>query len=371
MIYTVPKLNGTLRDQLAELESLRGDLERQGTKPTRWMGSLRRQARAAAAAGSTAIEGFSVTPEEANELVDRQAAGPEENENRQAVACYARAMDHVGTMAADPAFRWLDRVILDLHFDACGFQRDKDPGLWRTDPIGVTGADGSLEYRGPDAAEVPGLMAEVVAWLAAGKPKADGIVRAAMAHLSVISVHPFRDGNGRISRIVQSLVLALEGENAPELISIEEYLGAHTQDYYAALREVQAGSYQPQRDATSWVEFCVEAHIAQAHQRLGQIERAAARWERLEALVAERGWPDRLTIALEQSLGGRTDRGRYSAEADVSPATASADIRRLLDAGLLEQRGQGRGTAYRASERLRQEAAQTESPTTSPYPSRT
>ena len=359
MIYATPEISGSLRTRLDELESLRGKLERQGAEPNRWMGSLRRHVRAASAAASTSIEGFSVTPEEATELVNRRATGPG-NENRQAVACYARAMDHVGAMAADPAFRWLDRIILDLHFDACWFQRDKDPGLWRTGPIGVTGADGSLEYRGPEGEKVPGLMAEVIAWLAADEPKADGIVRAAMAHLNVISVHPFRDGNGRVSRIVQSLVLALEGASAPELISIEEFLGAHTQDYYAALREVQAGSYQPQRDATSWVVFCVEAHVAQARQRLGQIERAAARWGHLEALVAERRWPERLTIALEQSLAGRTDRGRYGAEASVAPATASGDIRRLLDAGFLDQRGMGRGTTYVASGLLRQEANEAE-----------
>jgi Fic family protein len=359
MIYTVPKMEGSLRAQLDELADLRGRLERQAGGPARWMGSLRRQARAASVVGSTSIEGFSVTPEEAVELVDRQTAGPEEDENRQAVACYARAMDHVGTMAADPTFRWIDRVILDLHFDACWFQRDKDPGLWRTGPIGVTGADGSLEFRGPDAEEVPALMAKVVTWLAAGGP-GDGIVRAAMAHLNVISVHPFQDGNGRVSRIVQSLVLALSGTSASELISIEEFLGAHTQDYNAALREVQGGSYQPRRDATPWVEFCLGAHTVQARQRLDQIERAAARWSHLEALVADRGWPDRLTIALEQSLAGRTDRARYSAEADVSAATASSDVRRLLDAGLIEQRGQGRSTTYVASERLRREVAAAE-----------
>lgn len=360
MIYAVPQITGSLRERLDELNDLRSKLERQAGGPVRWMGSLRRQVRAASAAGSTSIEGFSVDPEEAVALVDRQAAGPGEDENRQAVACCARAMDHVGTMAADPAFRWLDRVVLDLHFDACWFQRDKDPGLWRTDPIGVTGADGSLEYRGPDAQEVPILMAEIVAWLAIGEPKDDVIVRAAMAHLNVISVHPFRDGNGRVSRIIQSLVLALEGTRAPELISIEEFLGAHTQDYYAALRGVQGGSYQPQRDATPWVTFCVEAHISQAHQRLAQIERAAARWGHLETLVAARGWPERLTIALEQSLAGRTDRGRYGAEAGVSPATASGDVRRLLDAGFLERRGLGRGTSYVASGRLRQEVAGSE-----------
>ena len=71
-------------------------------------------------------------------------------------------MDHVGTMAVDPEFRWLDRVILDLHFDACYFQRDKDPGLWRLGPIGVTGADGSLGVPRAGRRGRLGLMEEVV-----------------------------------------------------------------------------------------------------------------------------------------------------------------------------------------------------------------
>lgn len=196
-------------------------------------------------------------------------------------------------------------------------------------------------------------MAEVVAWLQTGEPGTDIVVRAAMAHLNLTSVHPFRDGNGRVSRIVQSLVLTLDGVGSPELFSIEEYLGHHTQDYYAALREVQDGGHQPRRDATSWVEFCVEAHIAQAQQRLAQIERAAMRWSRLETLIAERDWPDRLLIALEQALVGRTDRARYAQEADVSPVTASNDFRRLVDAGLLRRRGRGPSTVYEASDHLR------------------
>lgn len=356
MIYEVPPIKGSLAADLEELQRLRARLESQITQPIRWIGSLRRQVRATSISGSTSIEGFTVSPDEAVELTEHRAAEADDNENRQAVACYARAMDHVATMATDPSFRWLDRVILDLHFDACYFQRDKDPGLWRKSPIGVTAADGSLEFRGPDAEEVPSLMAEIIAWLQQEEPGVDDVIRAAMAHLNVTSVHPFRDGNGRISRIVQSLVLALDGARSPEFFSIEEYLGAHTQDYYAALREVQAGSYQPQRDATPWVEFCVKAHIAQARQRLEQIEQAAARWSKLEALVEERDWPDRLVIALEQALSGRADRTRYGREAEISSVTASTDLRRLVDAGLLQQHGRGPSTSYRASDKLHQQA---------------
>lgn len=274
-----------------------------------------------------------------------------------AVACYARAMEHVGVMAGDPGFHWFDRVILDLHFDACFFQRDKSPGRWRTGPIGVTGGNGRLIYQAPDAEDVSSLMSEVIDWLESGDLDKHVVVEAAMAHLHVVSVHPFRDGNGRISRIVQSLVLAREGLLAPEFASIEEYLGEHTPDYYRVLQDVQGGRYQPKRDATAWISFCVQAHLAQARRRIEQIQQAAARWNFLEQLTEGRGWPDRFVIALEQSLIGGTDRTRYSEEADVSPASATNDFRRLLDAGLITQHGRGRNTRYYASEPLRKDVA--------------
>jgi len=353
MIYATPQLTPALEEKLDELTELRAALGDEVETRSRWMGSLRREVRASSIESSTSIEGFSVSPEEALALANGRDVADRDEESRRAVACYARAMDHVGTMGVDPSFRWVDRVILDLHFDACHFQRDMDPGLWRTGPIGVTAADGTLEYDGPDGGQVVALMDEVLACLAAGDPEVDVVVRAAMAHLHVVSVHPFRDGNGRVARIVQSLALAREGFAAPEFFSIEEYLGNHTPAYYAALREAQGGSYRPDRDAAGWVSFCVDAHLAQARQRLAQIERAAARWEYLEELVDGRNWPERLVIALEQSLVGGTERTKYSGEAEVSPATASADFRRLLDAGFVEQRGRGRNISYLASERLR------------------
>src|SRR5215218_7422139 len=177
MLFQTPPLAPPLSEKLAELEELRKALGYEAQTRSRWMGSLRRQVRASSAESSTSIEGFSVSPEEALALTSGRLTAEPGNEDQLAVACYARAMDHVGTMAVDPSFRWLDRVILDLHFDACSFQRGKDPGLWRTGPIGVTGADGSLEYRGPEAKDVIPLMDEVVAGLAAEEPGTDVFVR--------------------------------------------------------------------------------------------------------------------------------------------------------------------------------------------------
>jgi Fic family protein len=360
VISATPTPTTELRAQLEELDKLRGDLGHEAGRAAPWIGALRRQVRASSVEGSTSIEGFSVEPGEAVALVSGDRQVDPDDENRQAVACYARAMDHVGVIATDPSFAWNDRVILDLHFDACSFQRSETPGRWRSGPVGVTGSDGRIVYQAPDAEEVPGLMAEVVEWLQEGDRDAHAVIRAAMAHLHVVSVHPFRDGNGRISRIVQSLVLAQEGLMSPEFGSIEEYLGAHTTDYYVALNETHGSSYQPERDASNWVAFCVKAHLAQARQRLAQIEDASARWTYLEGVIGSRGWPDRLAIALEQSLIGGSDRAGYAAEAGVSPATASADFRRLLDAGLVEQKGRGRSVRYQASENLRTDAARSD-----------
>lgn len=353
MISSTPTLSPALQAELEELDELRVALGHEVRRSVPWIGALRREVRASTVEGSISIEGFSVAPGEAVALVAGDQEVDPDDENGQAVACYARAMDHVGVMAADPSFGWLDRVILDLHFDACSFQREQSPGRWRAGPVGVTGSDGRLVYRAPDAGEVPGLMAEVVEWLQNGDRDAHTVVRAAMAHLHVVSVHPFRDGNGRISRIVQSLVLAREGLMSPEFGSIEEYLGEHTTDYYAALNEAHGPRYEPQRDASGWIAFCVKAHLAQARRRLGQIKDAAARWTHFEQLVESHNWPDRFVIALEQSLVGGSNRASYAEEAGVSPATASADFRRLLDAGLVEQEGRGRSVRYRASRDLR------------------
>ncbi len=356
VLFSTPQISLELRTRLEELDELRSALGQQVGRQVPWIGALRRQVRASSVEGSTSIEGFSVAPGEAVALVGGEESIDPEDESRMAVACYARAMDHVGVMALDPTFRWLDRVILDLHFDACSFQRAEHPGRWRSGAVGVTGSDGRLVYKAPDAAEVPGLMAEAIEWLDRGDPDTHVVVRAAMAHLHVVSVHPFRDGNGRISRIIQSLVLAREGLMSPEFGSIEEYLAAHTTAYYEALNEAHGPTYQPNRDVSGWIAFCVDAHLAQARQRLSQVKDAAARWAHLEQLVESRGWPDRLVIALEQALMGGTDRSSYAAEAGVSPATASADFRRLLDARLVEQRGRGRSVRYQASDGLRAQA---------------
>lgn len=353
MIYATPTLNAALREELADFDRLGDDLGSRARAAGLWLGSLRRQWRASSAESSIEIEGYRVPSEERLAITSGANPADPTDDDRMALSSYARAMDHVGVMAAGEEFEWVERVLLDLHFDACFFQKDKDPGQYRKRGIEVTSPSGGPPaYVGPPATEVRPLTREVVQWLSTGDRDAHLLVRAAMAHLHVVSVHPFRDGNGRISRIVESLVLALGGLLAPEFVSIEEYLGEHTDHYYSVLQEVQGGSYNPERDATPFVRLCIEAHLAQARRRLRQLDEAGNRWAYLEQLINERRWPDRLVMALEQGLFDGTNRATYAAEAEVSAPTATNDLRRLVDAGLIEQQGRGPSTRYVATERL-------------------
>jgi Fic family protein len=174
-----------------------------------------------------------------------------------------------------------------------------------------------------------------------------------MAHLNLVSLHPFRDGNGRVARVVQSLVLAKEGLLGPELVSIEPYLGRHTREYYAVLEEVQGQAFDPHRDASAWVEFCIEAHVFEATERRRWLEVAYARHDFCEGVARENGYPTRLVIALDQALLGMPlTNADYRREADVASPTAVQDLQRLRRDGWLEQEGGGRSVRYIAGGKL-------------------
>jgi hypothetical protein len=86
-----------------------------------------------------------------------------------------------------------------------------------------------------------------------------------MAHLNLVAMHPFSDGNGRTGRCIHTALLARAGIVAPELSSIEEYIARNQWAYYAALDKVSGGHWAPKRDPRPWMRFCLVAHNRQAN----------------------------------------------------------------------------------------------------------
>ena len=209
--------------------------------------------------------------------------------------------------------------------------------------------------EGPDAEAVPALMRELVEVAAAHPPPGHVVVRAAMAHLNLVMIHPFSDGNGRMGRALQTLVLARDGILSPPFSSIEEYLGAksNTEGYYEVLRTVGGGKWQPERDATPWLKFCLMAHLQQALTVARRMREYARLWSELEAELSRRKLGERTIDALyEAALGFRVRSVRYQAAAEISNQVAAKDLRALVQQGLLVPKGEKKGRTYVAAPAL-------------------
>lgn len=168
-----------------------------------------------------------------------------------------------------------------------------------------------------------------------------------------VMVRPFRDGNGRMARILQSLVLSQDGILAPEFASIEEYLGRRTQDYYDVLAEVGQGRWSPIGDARPWLRFCLTAHFRQARTLARRVRQSERLWTVLAEEAGRLRLPERTVLALfDAAMRFRIKNSGYHELAEVSEYAGGRDLKRLVELDLLEPRGEKRARYYVGSQRL-------------------
>ena len=357
MLFALPVLDEREDAVLAQIEDLRAGLRLQLHEPRRWQGSLRRLSYARNVQGSNSIEGYDAALDDAAAIALGEEPLDAGTETRLALEGYRRAMDYVLQLAQEPPVEHSEQLLKSLHFMMTGYNLKNRPGRWRAGAVYVRNDDtGEIVYEGAPVEDVPGLMKELVEQL-----RTDGdchpVLRAAMAHLNLVMIHPFRDGNGRMARCLQSLVLAGNGTLSPVFMSIEEYLGRNTSAYYDVLSSVGAESWQPQRDARPWVRFSLTAHVRQARTLQRRVRESERMWEELERLASRHGLPDRMIYTLfDAAIGFRvrnaTHRALAGQEEEISEQTASRDLKQAVEAGLLVPRGEKRGRHYVRSEAL-------------------
>lgn len=272
-----------------------------------------------------------------------------------AVVGYRTAMTFVLQLGRSKNFTYNDGIIRSLHFMMIQHDLTKRPGNWRPGTIYVRREpNGEVVYEGPDAEMVPGLIDELVYSLNDDSDGQHVLIKAAMAHLNLVMIHPFCNGNGRMARCLQTLVLAQEGILEPEFCSIEEYLGKNTQDYYRVLAETGQGAWHPRNSAKAWIRFNLTAHYRQAVTLVQRTKVMDLLWEELADIAGSRGLPDRLLFALSDgAVGYRVRNSSYRNLAEVSDILASRDLKNAVDAGLLVATGERRGRLYTGAPILR------------------
>ncbi len=357
MIYGPPVLNELDLDVIGRIGELRRALRFNLARPRRWLGTLRRVTFARAVQGSNSIEGHHSSVEDAAAIIDDEPAPAASDETRAAISGYRDALTYVLQLTGVK----LDLSLLrSLHFMILKHDLTKHPGRWRPREIWVSDSYGNSVYQAPPRDGLEALIDEMIDQAAesAGPP----MVTAAMAHLNLTLIHPFSDGNGRMARCVQTLVLTNEGELSPVFNSIEEYLGRNTADYYRVLADVGAGEWSPERSARPWIEFCLTAHLRQAELLRLRIDEMVALWEYCDQEARRHRLPGRCVGALSDAARGwKLTRSLYrkvvrsTVGEDVSDSMATRDLLALARSGLLHAEGQKRGRYYIGSEALRSE----------------
>ncbi len=227
-------------------------------------------------------------------------------------------------------------------------------GAWRTGQAGpmqvVSGQIGreKVHFQAPKAERLEDEMEHFFAWFA-GPPEIDPVLKAAVAHLWFVTIHPFEDGNGRIARAIADMALSQADETQDRFYSMSAAIEAERREYYFQLESAQRGSL----DITAWIAWflgCLDRAIRSADERLGSVLRKARFWQRIQPRpVSER--QQRVIHRMFDDFKGHLTTSKYGKLASCSTDTALRDIHDLLKRGILVKNSAGgRSTSYRLAE---------------------
>ncbi len=226
-------------------------------------------------------------------------------------------------------------------------------GNWRTDELGamqvVSGRPGKVmvHYEAPPADRLPKEMKAFLNWF--NSPVGgDGIIRAGIAHFWFITLHPFDDGNGRIARAITDMAMAQDEQTSRRAYSLSFQISASRKAYYGVLEEAQ----KSRKDITGWLAWFLET-VEQGMRNSRELARLtimkADFWKRHSGLNInnrQRKALNKLLDAGPDGFGEGLSNKKYVSMTKASSATATRDLKALVDAGILVQSGGGRSVRY-------------------------
>ncbi|MCK1419673.1 MULTISPECIES: Fic family protein [unclassified Bradyrhizobium] len=224
-------------------------------------------------------------------------------------------------------------------------------GAWRSAETGpmqvVSGPIGHerVHYEAPPADRLEKEMQTFLDWFNGDAGGTDPVLKAALAHLWFITIHPFEDGNGRIARAIADLALARSEQSAQRFYSMSAQIRREWNDYYAILERTQKGGL----DITDWLSWfldCLDRAFDGADAILGGILRKADFWNSHSA----RQFNERQRLVLNRlfdGFDGKLTSSKWAKLTKVSQATAARDIDELIGYGILKKDpAGGRSTSY-------------------------
>ncbi|MCD8181803.1 MAG: Fic family protein [Bacteroides sp.] len=201
-----------------------------------------------------------------------------------------------------------------------------------------------IHYQAPDATDVPNQVNLFLDW-ANDNQEIDPVLKAAIAHLWFVTIHPFDDGNGRISRTITDLFLARADEMPHRFYSMSAEIRKQRKGYYEILEKTQKGGLA----ITDWLEWfldCLEAALMNTENSISRILQKATFWEK-HRFISMNGRQIRMVNLLWDGFDGKLTSSKWGKITKCSADTALRDIQDLISKGVLCKTDEGgRSTNY-------------------------
>lgn len=330
---------------IAEIDEFKGAWRALGTLAPERLGALRRVATIESIGSSTRIEGSKLSDRDVERLLANLEIKKFDTRDEQEVAGYAEVMETIFTS-------WLHIPITEnhlkqLHRDLLKHSEkdERHRGEYKSLPNSVAAFDENgrpigIVFETATPFDTPRLMAELVTWLNETRElrRLHPLLIVAIFVVVFLEIHPFQDGNGRLSRILTTLLLLQAGYAYVPYSSLESVIEQNKEGYYLALRQTQGTIRTDSPNWQPWLLFFMRVMSQQKDRLAKKVER--------EKLVLA-ALPDLAVQIVDHARQhGRVSMGDVIKITGASRNTLKEHFRRLVEQGHLAQHGIGKGTWY-------------------------
>lgn len=329
---------------IAEVEEFKGGWRAMTTLAPERLALLKRVATIESIGSSTRIEGSKLTDAQVEALLGRLEQQAFVNRDEQEVAGYAEVMETIFTAWAEIPLS--ENYIKQLHAMLLrhATKDERHRGEYKKLPNNVEAFDTEgrslgIVFQTASPFDTPLRMQELVVWTR--EALADGawhpLLVIGLFVVEFLAIHPFQDGNGRLSRVLTTLLLLQAGYAYVPYSSLESVIEANKEGYYLGLRRTQGTLERDQPDYEPWLVFFLRA-LKKQKDRLAE---KIAREPQSEGLH-----PDALKILEAARRVGRITTGEAEKLTSAPRPTVKTRLAELVKRGLLQRHGQGRGAWY-------------------------
>lgn len=332
---------------IAQIDEFKGAWKALGTLAPERLSALRRIATIESIGSSTRIEGSRLSDSEVEKLLSNLSVHSFASRDEQEVAGYAETMEQI--FQSWEHIPLTENFVRQLHRDLLRHS-DKDErhrGNYKTSPNNVVAFDAQGQQIGvvfetASPFDTPQLMAELIDWTNAAleTKRLHPLLVIGIFTVTFLAIHPFQDGNGRLSRILTTLLLLRSGYAYTPYSSLESVIENSKEGYYLALRQTQTTIRTDVPNWQPWLLFFLRA----LHQQMKRLEKKVEQEHIVLAALPE--------LSL-QILEYARDHGRVTVKDMViltgtSRNTLKEHFRKLVENRQLTMQGKGRGVWYRA-----------------------